>query len=95
MIELLYIRKSKKKTKKWTAVFKIDNDKEKKIRFGATGYTDYTIGATKKQRENYRNRHKNDNIDDPLSPGALSYYILWDTPDMFLNIKKFKKRFNV
>ena len=95
MVELLYIRKSKTKSKKWVAVFKIDNDKQKKVRFGATGYTDYTLGASKKQRDNYRNRHKNDNINVPLSPGSLSYYILWDTPDMYLNIKKFKTRFNV
>tara|TARA_R110000803_G_scaffold123289_1_gene191214 strand:+ start:44 stop:379 length:336 start_codon:yes stop_codon:yes gene_type:complete len=95
MLELLHIRKSKNKTKKWVAVFKIDNDKEKRVRFGATGYTDYTLGASKKQRDNYRNRHKNDNINVPLSPGSLSYYILWDTPDMDENIKKFKKRFNV
>ena len=95
MVELLYIRKSKNKEKKWVALFRMDNGKERRIRFGASGYDDYTIGASKDQRKFYRQRHQGDNLKDPLTPGALSYYILWNTPDMEKNIKSFKKRFNV
>jgi hypothetical protein len=95
-MELLYIRKSKNKQKKWVAVFRLDNGKERRIRFGAAGYDDYTIGASKDQRKFYRQRHQGDNLKDPLTPGALSYYILWgESTDMEKNIKTFKKRFKV
>ena len=95
-MELLYIRKSKNKQKKWVAVFRLDNGKERRIRFGASGYDDYTIGASKDQRKFYRQRHQGDNLKDFLSPGALAYYILWGpSTDMEKNIKSFKKRFKV
>ena len=52
--------------------------------------------ATNEQRDAYRKRHKGDNLDTPLSAGALSYYILWGkSRDLKTNIKSFKKRFNV
>ena len=95
-MELLYIRKSKNKEKKWVAVFRLDNGKERRIRFGASGYDDYTIGATKDERKFYRQRHQGDNLKDPLTPGSLSYYILWgESRSMEKNIKSFKKRFKV
>ena len=95
-MELLYIRKSKNKEKKWVAVFRLDNGKERRIRFGATGYDDYTIGASKDQRKFYRQRHQGDNLKDATSPGSLSFYILWgESTDMEKNIKSFKKRFKV
>ena len=34
MVKLLKIVKSDKPLKKWTAIFKLDNDKEKKVNFG-------------------------------------------------------------
>lgn len=96
MVELLYIRKSKNKQKKWVAVFRMDNGKERRVRFGATGYLDFTIGASRDQRKLYRIRHEGDNIKDPTSPGSLSYYILWgSSTDMEKNIKSYKKRYNV
>ena len=95
-MELLYIRKSKNKEKKWVAVFRLDNGKERRIRFGAAGYDDYTIGASKDQRKFYRIRHEGDNLKDPMSPGSLSFWITWGSSrDMEKNIKSYKKRYNV
>lgn len=95
-MELLYIRKSKNKEKKWVAVFRLDNGKERRVRFGATGYLDFTIGATRDQRKLYRIRHEGDNLKDATSPGSLSFYLLWgSSTDMEKNIKSYKKRFNV
>ncbi len=91
MTELINITKSNIKGKKYTATFKPD----KKIHFGATGYTDYTIGATKQQRDNYRARHAKDPINKGQTAGALSYYVLWgNSNDINKNIKEYKKRFN-
>ena len=92
MSELINITKSKAKGKKYTATFKPD----KKIHFGATGYDDYTIGATKQQRDNYRARHDKDPINNPKTPASLSYYVLWgDSKNINTNIKEYKKRFNL
>jgi hypothetical protein len=94
MTELISIKKSSAKNKKYTATFK-NAGKEKKIHFGALGYLDYTIGATKQQRENYRSRHAKDQINKGQTAGALSYYILWgDSKDIQTNIKHYKNKFN-
>lgn len=92
MSELINITKSKAKGKKYTATFKNGTS----IHFGATGYDDYTIGATKQQRDNYRARHAKDPINKPMTPASLSYYVLWgESKNINTNIKEYKKRFNV
>ena len=97
-MKLLEIVKAKNKNKKYTAIFEIDDDKIKKISFGANPniYQDYTTHKDKKRRWLYRKRHHKDNIDDPLTPGALSWYILWgDNIDINKNIQNFKKKFDL
>ena len=92
MSELINIKKSEAKGKKYTATFKNGTS----IHFGAAGYGDYTIGATKQQRDNYRARHKKDPINNPKTAGALSYHVLWgDSKNINTNIKEYKKKFNV
>jgi hypothetical protein len=92
----LDIKPSKSKTKKYDAVFYINDNKVKTISFGAKNYIDYTIGATDQQRSNYLRRHQaREDWDTPLSAGSLSRWILWDTNDINKNIKKFKKKFQL
>ena len=43
----------------------------------------------------YRVRHKNDNIDNPITPGSLSWYILWNKPTIDESLKDYLKRFNL
>lgn len=94
-IKLVSIKKSIKPTKKYTANFKV-GDKVKMVHFGAEGYTDYTLGASDETRDAYRARHRNDRINEPMTPGALSYYILWgDSRSLNKNILLFKKQFKV
>ena len=93
-MKLLSVKKSTAKGKKWTALF--DKDGEKKlIHFGASGYLDYTIGATDKQRTAYLARHSSGKNASPDTPNALSYYILWNTTSRTKNIELFKKKYNV
>ena len=83
-------------TKKYKAEFFDNNNKKiKTTRFGASGYLDRTIGATKQQRDNYRKRHRNDKINDKFSSGALSYHVLWDSTSFRENVRRYKKRFNL
>ena len=100
MVKLLKVIKSDKPNKKWTAIFKMENDREKKVNFGSKGMDDYTLTKDKEQRERYRTRHKKDLMTDlnkkGLGAGALSYYILWgDSTSIKKNISDYKKRFNL
>jgi hypothetical protein len=91
------------KGKKWTAIFCMckgeskccDNDK-KKVHFGSAGMDDFTITKDKEQRERYIKRHKKDlRTNDPMKPGYLSYYLLWNKPSLQESIKDYKKKFNL
>ena len=102
-MKLEKVIKSDAKSKKWTAYFCMckgeskccDNDK-KKVHFGATGYTDYTLGATEEQRKSYLARHASGKTAKPDTANALSYYILWgDSRSRQTNINTFKKKYNL
>lgn len=95
--KLISITKSNKAGKKMMAKFKNkETGRESTTHFGASGYDDYTIKKDKEQRARYRQRHKGDNLSNPRSPGALSYYILWgDSTSKRQNIASYKRRFNL
>ncbi len=108
MPKLLKIIPSDVKGKKYSAYFLLDNGKEKKVNFGAKSYRDFTLMSNpkskfyepdKKKRESvkqaYRSRHRNDPINNPLTPGALSYHVLWDLESFAGSIKKFKNKFKL
>jgi len=101
MVKLLKVVKSDKPTKKWTAIFKMDNGKEKKTNFGFKNpkdlNNDYTLHKDKERRERYRKRHKKDlETKDVTKPGYLSFYLLWgDSTSLKKNIQDYKKRFNL
>lgn len=107
MWKLVRVEKSREEGKKWDAVFQedvkagaLDTRKEKRVAFGASGYTDYTMTngdrEAKVRRELYRSRHKGDLRGDVTRPGYLSFFILWgDSVDMMENIRAYKKRFHL
>ena len=76
---------------KWVATFSDGS----RVRFGAKGYTDWTLGATPEQRDAYRSRHAKDlKTRDPKKPGYLSMYILWgDSRDVRENVRAYNRRF--
>ena len=101
-MKLEKVVKSDAKGKKWTGIFcmckgesKCCAGDKKKVHFGATGYTDYTIGATEEQRKSYLARHASGKTAKPDTANALSYYILWNTRSRTKNIELFKKKFNL
>jgi hypothetical protein len=94
-MKLISVKKSDAKGKKWAAVFE-KNGKRKIVNFGATGYLDYTIGATDEQRKSYRARHASGKSAPADSANALSYYILWgDSRSRNANITSFKRKYGV
>lgn len=90
--------------KKYVATFEVVNNKsggrshrsQKRVQFGQRGYSDYTIHKDPERKERYLNRHrKRENWSDPTSPGALSRYILWESPSLKTSIRKYKQRFHL
>ena len=87
----MIIRPSTRVGKKWMAIFSDDTV----THFGAKGYTDYTRGASKAQREAYIRRHAHEDKSDPRSAAALSRHILWgESRNMDANIRAFKRRYS-
>ena len=95
--KLVSVKPSSKSEKKLMATFKDkETGRDSKTHFGATGYKDWTAGATPEQRKNYLSRHRGDNLSNPRSAGALSYYILWGTSkSKRANIASYKRRFGL
>ena len=95
--KLISITKSNKAGKKMMAKFKNkETGRESTTHFGQAGADDYTIKKDKEQRARYRQRHKGDNLTNPRSPGALSYYVLWgDSTSKRQNIASYKRRFKL
>ena len=66
----------------------------KYIHFGDRKYSDFTIHKDEERRKQYINRHKYDNLENPLSPGSLSMFILWSKPTLQQGINYYKSKFN-
>tara|TARA_R110000803_G_scaffold172016_1_gene234916 strand:+ start:287 stop:577 length:291 start_codon:yes stop_codon:yes gene_type:complete len=96
-MKLIKVVKSTNLKKKYDALFKDKDGKEKKISFGASGYGDYTITKNKEQRERYRKRHEKDlKTNDPTRAGYLSRFLLWgDSTNLKKNIQDYKKKFKL
>jgi len=100
-MKLLKVVKSEKQGKKWKAIFKLDNGKEKTTHFGFDNpkdlKNDYTLNKDKERRERYRKRHQKDlKTNNPLRAGYLSYFLLWgNSTSLKQNIKDYKKKFKL
>jgi hypothetical protein len=96
-MKLVKVIKSPKPGKKWRAIFKNEDGKEKHTDFGASGMDDFTLTGDKEQRERYRARHKKDlETGDPTKAGHLSWFLLWgNSQSLESNIASYKRRFNL
>ena len=86
--------KSDKPNKKYF-IMTIDN---KKIYFGASGYSDFTIHKDEERKQRYINRHKN-NEDWTKSgidtAGFWSRWLLWNKPTIKNSYLDIKEIFNI
>lgn len=100
---LVYLYRSDKPKKKWAMFFPTS---KKVIHFGQKPFRDYTLMSDKnsvhylssktdrdKVKQAYRTRHKNDNLTDPESAGALSMFILWSAPTLRGGMKNYAKKY--
>ena len=108
-MKLLKVTKLINDVKKYEAIFLLDNGKEKKVKFGAFGYRDFTLINDKNSKfylpktldrnvvkDSYLRRHiKKENWNSPTTPGALSRWLLWNRKTFNASLKDFKKRFKL
>ncbi len=104
-VKLKSIKKSHLPNKKWDATFVYQDGHTKTVPFGARklvnnnweDMSDYTKHKDKTRKQRYINRHKGmgENWRKPDTPGALSYWVLWNKPSFRASVADFKKRFDL
>ena len=84
-------------THKWVGVFTDETTKhEHRVPFGAKGYEDYTQHKNALRQENYLLRHRSrEDWDTPQTAGALSRWILWESPSLLTAVRRFKHKFSL
>lgn len=89
----IILKKSDKFNKKYMIIF----ENNKKLYFGASGYSDYTIHKDIERRNRYILRHiKNENWNDIYSAGFWSKHLLWGvSPNINKCIKYIEKKYKV
>ena len=96
MTKLVKIVRSRKPAKKYDAYFITDKNRSKVVSFGAAGMKDYTKHKDKSRQERYIKRHKkNEHWNSPMTPGALSRYVLWSSPSLKQGISNYKRKFRL
>ena len=97
--DLCKIEESDTKGKKYDATFREKGcpcAKSKPPECGKKEKSDYTIHKDDERKDRYLARHeKNEDWKDPLTPGALSRWVLWNKKTLKASIADFKKRFNL
>lgn len=68
----------------------------KTVKFGAKGYSDYTIHKDSDRKQRYIGRHKkNENWRDLHKAGTWSRYILWGEPTLRSSISSMNHKFGI
>lgn len=84
------------KKHKYIGVFTADDGSTTRVPFGAYGMEDLTIHKNRLRKSLYLVRHRpRENWNDPMTAGSLSRWILWETPSLAANIRRFKSKFNL
>lgn len=84
---------SQQTDKKYVAIFTADGVLAKWVHFGARGYEDYTTHGDENRKRLYLLRHQHEDWTNPLKPGALARYILWNKPTIAESLADYKERF--
>jgi len=86
----MLIEKSEKKTKKLKATF----GNGKVVHFGSAGSSTFIDSKDEKKKAAYLSRHeKNEDWNDPYSPGALSRWLLWNKTTLSASHADYMRRF--
>lgn len=84
------------KTHRYVGVFTKEDGTTRRIPFGDATMDNYTIHHNPMRRANYLSRHRTrEDWNKPMTAGALSRWILWNTQDLQRNVSQFRRRFNL
>jgi len=82
--------------KKYTFIYKDDDNKKRTIHFGSETSQTYVEGASEDKKKAYIARHKVNENWNEINAGSLSLYILWgDSRSIKINLENYKKKFNI
>lgn len=95
---LLAVVPSTARSKKYTAIF----DDGTRVHFGGAGCMDYTLyyardpALARRKRQEYIKRHGSgrENWRNPKSAGALSRFLLWESPTVREAVEKYDAFFS-
>jgi hypothetical protein len=94
MYKFLKLKKSTGKHKYEAIFLNTENNREKTVKFGASGYEDFTTHGDEKRKERYIKRHdKREDFENPITAASLSRYILWNKPTIEDSLKDYLNRF--
>ena len=98
-LKLLRVVPTPTLSKKYAAVFVLPNGRQRTVRFGTASNFTYVSNPRKTARDRaaYIARHRvNENHGDPLTPGALSRWLLWgESRSLARNTAAFRRRFRL
>ena len=101
-MKLKDIRTSRTSGKKYDAIFEMFDGSVRRVPFGGSGYKDFIQYSSinhdlaDDKRKAYISRHQvNEDWTDPMKPGTLSRFILWEHRTLPEAVRKYKSRFNV
>jgi len=95
---LVKVEDSKAKGKRYAAIFRDSKSgRKKRVNFGNAKMENFTIHKDPERKKSYLNRYKSrENWNDPISPGALSRWILWgDSTSFDKSVSNYRKRFKL
>ena len=80
---------------KWVATIRNKTTgREKRVRFGAVGYDDFTMTGDEERKRLYLQRHaKNEKWNDISTAGAWSKNLLWNKKSISASLADIKRKF--
>ena len=76
----------------------IITESKKKVYFGASGYSDFTIHKDEARKQRYINRHKKNEVWSKSgidTAGFWSRWLLWNLPSIKASYEDIKRKFNI
>ena len=84
-----------KSPKRYSALFEDSTGHTKKVAFGSRYGSTYIDHHDDLKRRNWKARHRvRENWDDPMTPGALSRWLLWERRSLPEAVRDYKIRFD-
>lgn len=96
---IVTLKKLKNNPKKFQVTIVYSDGTQKTVKFGASGYSDYTLHKDPERKKRYVIRHskgnENWNKSGIATAGFWSRWLLWNLPSLSASIKDTERRFSL